>query len=749
MSTRHAFPALVAALAAIVAGAVGLIARPDETRPPRTPARPVVSKPAAPVQTTAITTAAPPGTPMLLVRKDDEAPSAPLVLERVKYTVTVTGLAARTRATLVFRNDLDRVLEGELVFPLPEGALVSGYSLDVNGRQVDGVVVEAQRARVAFEAETRKRVDPGLVEWVRGNNFRTRVWPIPAHGRRTVEVEYVSDLVLRSRGERREAIYELPLRFPTPVEAFAIRVEVVRGHATPEVASGLANFAFARWQDRFVAETTREHVQPGDDLRIALPDVARDTVAVETGARGETFFAIDDAVDVPAASAALRPSAVAIVWDASLSRKDADRERDLRLLAAHFAALGDVDAQVMVVRNVIEPARRFAVRNGNADAVVAFLRDQPYDGGTNLAALRLPEDVGYALLFSDGLSTVGGRSDERPGRPVYALSGDPSTDHGRLHTLAERSGGAYLNLQRHADQEVLARLGRPVYSLLGVDADPASVADLQPGGTQAAIGGRVRVTGRLLATDAAIVLRYGVPGRAATESRTVTVRRTANEATGLVEQLWAQQRVAALAADADVNRAELVRLGQRFSIVTPGTSLLVLETLAQYLEHDVTPPASQPEMRQAFLAQQRDVSAMAAGKRTGKTEQMVALWQRRVEWWNGTYASRPAKLERDSAATTTTARAVADSARRQDGGASNRASEAMSQVAATAGAVAADAPMPATVPAPMMAAPAPEAMRAPAAAGSAPASPDGRGDRGPDADSGARIVIQPWNPDTP
>ena len=68
--------------------------------------------------------------PVLLVRQDDAAPSTPLVLEQARYDVTVTGLGARTRATLVFRNDLGRVLDGELVFPLPEGALVSGFALD-------------------------------------------------------------------------------------------------------------------------------------------------------------------------------------------------------------------------------------------------------------------------------------------------------------------------------------------------------------------------------------------------------------------------------------------------------------------------------------------------------------------------------------------------------------------------------------------------------------------------------------------
>ena len=62
-------------------------------------------------------------------------------------------------------------LEGELVFPLPEGTTVSGYGLDIDGVVVDGVVVTKEKARVAFEAETRRRVDPGTpplgCEWKR------------------------------------------------------------------------------------------------------------------------------------------------------------------------------------------------------------------------------------------------------------------------------------------------------------------------------------------------------------------------------------------------------------------------------------------------------------------------------------------------------------------------------------------------------------------------------------------------------
>jgi hypothetical protein len=669
----------------------------------------------------------------LLVRQGDAEPSRPLVLEQARYEVTVIGLSARTRATFVFRNDLDRVLEGELVFPLADGAVVSGYGLDVNGRMVDGVVVEAQQARVAFETEVRRGIDPGLVEWVRGNNFRTRVWPIPARGRRTVAVEYLSDLATSRAGGGHEALYQLPLRFTAPLEELALRIEVIRGEVAPTVRSGLANLAFDRWQDRYVAETTRRDVQPGDDLRVALPDAARAAVVTETNERGETYFVVDDLPEVPATAAGRQPppTRVGILWDASSSRRDADRERDLRLLAAHLERLGNVEADVVVFRDVPAPVHRFTIRQGNASALLADLRDQPYDGATNLAAVRFPEDVEYSLLFSDGLSTIGGGDARVPARPVYALSGDATADHARLRALAERSGGAYFNLQRHADNDVLARLGHPVFSLLGVDADATHVADLEPAGARAVSGGPVRVTGRLLGSEARLALRYGLPGQAATTVTTVIVKRQSARTGGLVERLWAQQRLATLVVDEEGNHEEMVRLGQRFSLVTPGTSLLVLETLEQYVAHDVTPPATLPELRSAYLERRREDGSRQAEKRASKTERVVTMWEQRVAWWERRYAYDPGfrYVERQPAVP----------APRSDGGASPapRMRDEARPVAA-----------------PPPAGPVSEAADAVTVRAQAPTVQTSSALAAPGANeeadsSSPRILIQPWNPDTP
>ena len=87
-------------------------------------------------------------------------PEKPIELKRLKTVVRVFGKIAETEMTMTFFNPNQRTLEGELYFPLPEGAKVSGYALDVNGDLVDGVMVTKAKARQVFETEVRKGVDP-------------------------------------------------------------------------------------------------------------------------------------------------------------------------------------------------------------------------------------------------------------------------------------------------------------------------------------------------------------------------------------------------------------------------------------------------------------------------------------------------------------------------------------------------------------------------------------------------------------
>ena len=131
--------------------------------------------------------------PQPLIRVDNlRANEKPVKVETSGETVDENGFFRRVKTVFAFTNPNARQMSGELEFPIPDGAFVCGYSLEVNGEMVPGVVCEKEKARVAFENEVKKGIDPGVVEQVKGNIWRTRIFPLLPNTPRRAEVEYIA-----------------------------------------------------------------------------------------------------------------------------------------------------------------------------------------------------------------------------------------------------------------------------------------------------------------------------------------------------------------------------------------------------------------------------------------------------------------------------------------------------------------------------------------------------------------------------
>ena len=102
-------------------------------------------------------------TPTLFVPRDGK--TEPLDLARLVIEVRIVGCVAETSVTMTFANPLPRAAEGDLLFPLPDDATVSGYALDVQGRMVDGVSVEK---RHASDVSRRRKVGASIPAWSSG-----------------------------------------------------------------------------------------------------------------------------------------------------------------------------------------------------------------------------------------------------------------------------------------------------------------------------------------------------------------------------------------------------------------------------------------------------------------------------------------------------------------------------------------------------------------------------------------------------
>lgn len=574
--------------------------------------------------------------PTLVVPAEEKA--EPLKLSAVKTEIRILGYLAETKMTMTFFNPNHRVLAGDLYFPLPEGATVSGYALDVAGAMVDGVVVEKQKGREVYEKIVRQGIDPGLVEWVKGNNFKTRVFPILPRGSRTVMVRYLSELAHDPKG----TTYHLPLNFKDPVDEFSIRVEVVKSAAKPVVTQGeLPDFNFAKWRDSYVADATVRNRALAESLIIALPEVERQKVLVEKDADGEYYFVINDfpkLSDGPQAQPAREsPGRIVIFWDASGSRGKSDHKRELKLLEKYLAKHKDTKVQVDLVlfRNEAEKPERFVIENGNSEKLIAALSAVQYDGGTQMGCLT-PDSASEVpdsyLLFSDGLSNFGKEEPEGFKAPIYALSGDPTANHSFLRYLSLQKGGAYFNINSLDDETILSRIGVPSYSFISAAVEGRGTDDIYPKISQP-VYGRFSLVGKLKADKARITLNYGIQGKSLGKSEYEISQADAAEG-NLLRLFWAQKKIDELQVFLKRNEKEITATGKEYGLVTPGTSLIVLENLQQYVQHQIAPPKSLPDMRARYFTLIQDQQRKEQTRVASKLDQVVAMWQKRVDWWN-------------------------------------------------------------------------------------------------------------------
>ncbi|MBC7239848.1 MAG: hypothetical protein H5T71_07100, partial [Chloroflexi bacterium] len=124
-------------------------------------------------------------------------PPEPIKSLAIKYhevDVTIEGQIATTHIDQVFLNELPYDIEGDYIFPLPEGASISQFAMWVDGQRLEAQVLEKDEARRIYEDIVRERRDPALLEYVGRNAFRARIFPIPARGEKRIELEYTEVL---------------------------------------------------------------------------------------------------------------------------------------------------------------------------------------------------------------------------------------------------------------------------------------------------------------------------------------------------------------------------------------------------------------------------------------------------------------------------------------------------------------------------------------------------------------------------
>lgn len=547
---------------------------------------------------------------------DPSKQSKALRLESLGLEVELAGALSETTLTARFVNPSDDTLEGDFTFELPEGAVVTGYALDIEGRLVDGVLVDPLKAERTYEAQVREGVDPGVARVSRGNVFSTRIFPIPAEGRRTIRLKFAAP-VQPQRG------LSFPLVTATSVGEFKLRV---RGQSWSEAPAmslprGMA-FEWQRTDEGFVAEARIGAAPLVGELRIGPvhPAQAALTSRHHNGERRAHILDTARAVARAATGRSLR-----VYWDRSLSRRDQDLSAERALLAKYIAQSKPSSIDLVVFNS--SGARVKRVTPAEVDT---GLRAVLYRGATSFAVLdKLDAPAAdRCLVFSDGIATLDARPNFDAGCEVFAITSAADADRGYLQRLTGGVAGAVLQMRTQTEAEILARLagqGLRVVQARSEDGRALKFVSLDGGPSGWSVITEVPVSGNIILRIAGLgsdlVDRTYAPG---------VVRGAGFDGAGA---LWAADRVAALSAE-DGAHAQFVAMSRRFSVASPAMSFLVLEAAQDYVDAEILPPSNYPK---ELMAEYRELKAEHDREwrelDDDRIYEVARRWNAVVDWW--------------------------------------------------------------------------------------------------------------------
>jgi hypothetical protein len=518
--------------------------------------------------------------PVLTAKGED---SSKVRMSQLLVSVKIVGNIAHTTAEMHFLNSGSRQMEAELLFPLPEGVSVSRYAIDINGKIREAVPVNKNKGKQVFEAVEHRRVDPGLLEKVEGNNFRTRIYPLMPNAERIVIIGYEQELAAL---DKNNLAYRLVSKYGKPIDKFEINIAVLGNTSTPTITDE-NNPENLNWTASSQTSIKKVNYQPSEKILIKIPikqDAA--SVVVQT-VLDQYYFYTNTIIDNKKIEKKL-PESIGLVWDNSLSCKNRDVKKEIALLDTYFKKIKNTKVTLYSLNYFFKKEEIFVVANGDWASLKNKLENSIYDGGTRFSQINFGLQDEF-LFFTDGLSSLSENKLPATKSPIYTISSSASSDFAFLNFTALQTGANFINLNQLNDEQALNKLLFQSIRFLGIK-ENTFVTEMYPMvGTQ--VSGSFSSAGISLKPINEITLLFGY-SNVPTIEKIIKINAEINNSDDVnIEKLWAQKKIANLELNYKKNAEEIETVGKQYGIVTQGTSLIVLEDINDYIAYEIVPPA--------------------------------------------------------------------------------------------------------------------------------------------------------------
>lgn len=508
-----------------------------------------------------------------------------VVLQKLNIEIKITGSISTNTVTMVFRNNSNRLMEGRLTFPLPEGVNVSGYAIDINGKLRNAVPVEKEKAKEVFETIQKRNVDPGILEKVEGNNFRTRIYPINANGgERTVQISY--NYELKKSADHYQ--FFLPLNFDHPIPDFILKTMVFQTQMTPKLEEKPdGSFQFVKNGNVWIAEIHKTNYKPTQNLRVNFPQNNENENVLIQKASDHSFYFLANITINPDERSKKLSAETAIVWDNSLSGSKRNHVKEFALLDEYFKVNKNVSVNIYFINNTFDEGKSFKINDGNWVDLKKYLSQTTYDGGTDFSQLK-PIKEDEILFFTDGMSSFGDLN-----LPwtilVYTIAASNKANFNQLKFISTKTGGEFLNLSENDPEKEIRKILYQPLKFLGVESND-SLSEIYPALPQSIVQDVV-LTGILKGNQSTVKVLLGY-GNEVRETKTIHLNTEKQSVKDWeISKFWAQKKLNELEIFEQKNKDEIKNISRQFGLVSNNMSLMVLEDVNDYVRYKIPPPA--------------------------------------------------------------------------------------------------------------------------------------------------------------
>ncbi len=496
-------------------------------------------------------------------------------LTSLQMTTYLENGFARTRYDLVFENTHDRILESEFEFPLQPNQTITRFELEVNGELRPAVAVEKQQARIAYEATVRRGVDPGLLEKVEGNVFKMRVFPLLPNAPKKIRIEVCSVLEQNAT----TAYFRLPLKTTQVLAHFKFKAIAYR-NGQPYVLKQI--------QSR--QKPLNEHVLLQQKLN-GQSDLKVDQV-------GEYQY-LNTNLSLPRKYARKKaPKCLTVCWDASSSRSAADLKQEFSLLENYLKWIKNGKLELIFFAHQVLDRQRLKIVNGEVKGMAALFKKLQYDGASSLASLSFGQFAGdEILLFTDGLQTLGSLDNKLGKAPIYPINSSELADRGLLRHLALQSNGTVLDLSSQSTALALQLLKRTYLKFLGFKEQAHGLEYYQT--TLDPSNERLMLSVKAPKEVKRLTAQFGLDPLHVLAEHKIELKSVKLSKRGRTQyKRWALAKLETLEEQPVANKKQICTLSLKHQLVSSASSLLVLDSLSDYLTYRIVPP---PTLRKAYF----------------------------------------------------------------------------------------------------------------------------------------------------